>query len=186
MNERQKRLIEVFEHLRKYFGVYNKTKFAEAVKFGRTSMSAALNGNEDYLTDKFFKSICNAYPGVFNIDYLLNGDGELLTVEEQVRIGEIEERFAAPSTDIPEYVQKLCDEAARVSTKCEMLEQNLSVALADNRELKEQLKTALASVDGMKQQLAQVIHIFSSPKTVQQWRESYASEQTGISPDVNV
>ena len=186
MNERQKRLIEVFEHLRKYFGVYNKTKFAEAVKFGRTSMSAALNGNEDYLTDKFFKSICNVYPGVFNLEYLLTGEGELLTIEEQVRIGELEERFATPSTDIPEYVQKLCDEAARVSIKCEMLERNLSVALADNRELKEQLKTSLASIEGMKQQLAQVFQIFSSPKTVQQWRESYASEQTGTRPDINM
>ena len=49
MNERQKRLIEVYEHLRKYYGVHTKTQFAEALGYGRTSLSSALNGNEDYL-----------------------------------------------------------------------------------------------------------------------------------------
>ena len=82
MNERQKRLIEVYEHLRKYYGIHTKTGFAEALHYGRTSMSAALNGDEKYLTDSLFKNICEAYHGVFNLDYLLTGEGDLLTVEE--------------------------------------------------------------------------------------------------------
>jgi hypothetical protein len=81
MNERQKRLIEVYEHLRKYFGIHTKTGFAEALHYGRTSMSAAMNGDEKYLTDSLFKNICDAYPGVFNIDYLLNGEGGLLLTD---------------------------------------------------------------------------------------------------------
>jgi phage repressor protein C with HTH and peptisase S24 domain len=47
-------------------------------------MSAAMNGDESYLTDNLFKNICDAYPGVFNLGYLLNGEGELLTAEESV------------------------------------------------------------------------------------------------------
>lgn len=78
MNIRQKRLIEVYEHLRKHCGIHTKTDFAKAVKYGRTSMSAALNGNEAYLTDSLFRNICDAYPGVFSLDYLLDGNGELL------------------------------------------------------------------------------------------------------------
>lgn len=93
MNERQKRLIEVYEHLRKYFGIHTKTGFAEAIQYGRTSMSAAMNGDEKYLTDSLFKNICAAFPGVFNLDYLLTGKGDLLTVEEDARNEAIKETF---------------------------------------------------------------------------------------------
>jgi hypothetical protein len=93
MNERQKRLIEVYEHLRRYFGIHTKTGFAEALHYGRTSLSAAINGDESYLTDKLFKNICEAFPGVFNIDYLLTGEGDLLTVEEDARNDAIKETF---------------------------------------------------------------------------------------------
>lgn len=92
MNERQKRLIEVYEHLRRYFGIHTKTGFAESLHYGRTSMSAAMNGDESYLTDNLFKNICETYKGVFNLDYLLNGEGSLLTVEEEVKSEEIEKQ----------------------------------------------------------------------------------------------
>ena len=84
MNERQKRLIEVYEHLRRYFGIHTKTGFAEALHYGRTSLSAAMNGDVSYLTDNLFKNICDAYPGVFDLNYLLTGEGALLTTEEEV------------------------------------------------------------------------------------------------------
>lgn len=90
MNERQKRLIEVYEHLRRYFGIHTKTGFAESLHYGRTSLSAAMNGDEKYLTDSLFKNICEAYPGVFDLDYLLTGKGALLTVEEEVKNEDIE------------------------------------------------------------------------------------------------
>ena len=84
MIERQKRLIEVYEHLRRYFGIHTKTGFAEALHYGRTSMSAAMNGDEKYLTDSLFKNICEAFPGVFDLHYLLTGEGSLLISNENV------------------------------------------------------------------------------------------------------
>ena len=68
MNERQKRLIEVYEYMRNNMRIHTKSQFAEALKYGRTSVSAALNGNEAYLTDNLFESICGNFPGVFNLD----------------------------------------------------------------------------------------------------------------------
>lgn len=91
MNERQKRLIEVYEHLRKYFAIHTKTGFAEALQYGRTSVSAAMNGDEKYLTDSLFKNICEKFPNVFSLDYLLTGNGQLITQEEDARIGEREQ-----------------------------------------------------------------------------------------------
>lgn len=84
MRERQKRLNEVYEHLRENFRIHTKSGFADAINYGRTSLSSALNGNEAYLTDKLFRKICEAYPGTFNLHYLLTGEGELLEPKESV------------------------------------------------------------------------------------------------------
>lgn len=81
MTERQKRLHEVFQHLRKHFGIHTQTDFANALQYSRVYISAALNGADKNLTDSLFKSICEAFPNTFNIDYLLHGEGELLADE---------------------------------------------------------------------------------------------------------
>ena len=108
MNERQKRLIEVYEHLRRYFGIHTKTGFAEAIHYGRTSLSAAMNGDESYLTDNLFKNICEAYPDVFDIDYLLNGSGQLLTIREEVTNEEIEKQInPQPTSYLDKYIASL-------------------------------------------------------------------------------
>jgi hypothetical protein len=96
---RQKRLNEVYEHLRKHFGIHTKTGFAEAVHYARNSMSAAFGGKEAYLTDKLFENICDAYPGVFNLHYLLTGEGELLTIEEEVKSEQMSEPPSSPPLD---------------------------------------------------------------------------------------
>ena len=95
MSERQKRLIEVYDHLRRHFGIHTKTGFAEALHYGRTSMSAAMNGDNSYLTDNLFQKICAAFPNVFNLDYLLTGKGQLLINNEG------EEQNANPSPAQP-------------------------------------------------------------------------------------
>ena len=104
MKERQKRLIEVYDHLRRYYGIHTKGGFAEALHYGRTSMSAAMNGVEDYLTDKLFKNICESYPGVFNLDYLLTGEGELLANGQQMNDGVA---AASPSDYREKYIESL-------------------------------------------------------------------------------
>ena len=107
MNERQKRLIEVYEHLRKYYGIHTKTGFAEALHYGRTSMSAAMNGDEKYLTDSLFKNICEAYKGVFDLNYLLTGEGSLLTIEEEVHNEEYEKLYNPQPIDQSSLVNAL-------------------------------------------------------------------------------
>lgn len=90
MLDRQKRLNEVYEHLHNHFGVHTKGEFADIIKYARAYISSAINGNEKYLTDKLFMNICEAYPGVFNLDYLLTGNGQLLTIQEEVKSEQIE------------------------------------------------------------------------------------------------
>lgn len=146
MNERQKRLIEVYEHLRRYFGIHTKTGFAEALKYGRTSMSAAMNGDESYLTDKLFKNICDAYPGVFDLNYLLTGEGQLLTIEEEVKSEDIEKTYNPQQPAMPDYVQRLFDEAVRMSTRNELLERQCEKLIGELRDSKDKNETFLSEL----------------------------------------
>ena len=78
MLDKARMLNEIYEHLHNYMGIHTKGEFADRIGYARAYISSALNGNERYLTDKLFRSICEVFPGVFNIDYLLTGEGTLL------------------------------------------------------------------------------------------------------------
>lgn len=111
---RQKRLHEVYEHLRKFFGIHTQTDFAEVLKYSRVYISSALNGNEKNLTDKLFTNICEAYPGVFNLNYLLTGEGDLLTLDEEVHSNEFEKQMTQqsnipPATDQTYFMSKVIE-----------------------------------------------------------------------------
>ena len=142
MNERQKRLIEVYEHLRRYFGIHTKTGFAEALHYGRTSLSAAINGDENYLTDKLFKNICEAYPGVFDLNYLLTGEGQLLTIEEEVKSEDIEKAInptsAPQAIDYTFLIEKAVEKATAYADKTiAMMEKQIN-RLENDLDAKEQ------------------------------------------------
>ena len=142
MNERQKRLIEVYEHLRRYFGIHTKTGFAEALHYGRTSLSAAINGDESYLTDKLFKNICEAYPGVFDLNYLLTGEGQLLTIEEEVKSEDIEKAInptsAPKAIDYTFLIEKAVEKATAYADKTiAMMEKQIN-RLENDLDAKEQ------------------------------------------------
>ena len=87
---RAKRLDEVYKHLFAHFGITSQKHLAEVLKVQRTGLSSAFNGNVANLTDNLFKKICAAFPGVFNLNYLLTGKGYLLTAEENMKSTELE------------------------------------------------------------------------------------------------
>ena len=121
MNERQKRLIEVYEHLRRYFGIHTKTGFAESLHYGRTSMSAAMNGDEKYLTDSLFKNICEAFPGVFNLKYLLTGEGDMLISRKTDNVEPVESSVSFDP--MKELVNELRERIADKDKQIAMLNQ---------------------------------------------------------------
>lgn len=97
--DRKSRLKEVYDYVRSHFPVHTQTDFADALKYNRTYISAAMNGNEKNLTDKLFTNICEAYPGVFNLDYLLTGKGSLLSTDEEMHNEDIEKMSGQQSID---------------------------------------------------------------------------------------
>lgn len=88
---RKERLNEVYEYVRKHFPIHTQVDFAEKLKYHRTYISSAMHGNEKNLTDKLFRNVCEAFPGVFNLDYLLTGEGSLLLNEKPQQTQKMEQ-----------------------------------------------------------------------------------------------
>lgn len=95
MSIKQKTLNEVYEHLHNHCGLHTKSDFADILEVKRAGLYSAMNGNELYLTDNLFRRICTAYPGLFDIEYLLTGKGTLLLAKKD----EVKE-IPAQSSDI--------------------------------------------------------------------------------------
>ena len=160
-NTRKERLNELYECLRRKGIVHTKKDLAESIDQTLPAMYSAFSGNEDYLTDSLFRRICYVYPE-FNIDYLLNGNGSLLLTKDQP-----EEIHRKPSDDMPDFVQSLIDKTVELATRCESLEQKLSVSIADNRDLKSKLTDALKQVERTSEQLAATLRYFSNQHSVE-------------------
>lgn len=139
MSTKNERLKQVYEHLRKHFGIHTQTDFAASIKITRPALSSALNGNELYLTNNLFKRICTAYPGVFNLDYLLTGNGDLLTIDEDAKSSEIE-KTANPSYNEKAAYDNLIEILARTIRGVDDLRVQLHQELVEVRSLKEELQ----------------------------------------------
>jgi hypothetical protein len=142
MNERQKRLIEVYDYVRQHFGIHTKQGFAEALNYGRTSMSAALNGNEGYLTDSLFKSICAAYPDTFDLDYLLTGEGSLLVEEGSAKVQDTD---SGELSALRSRVQILEEQVARQRQIIDHYESFVELLTRENRQLEQTIDNPFVS-----------------------------------------
>ena len=162
-NEMQKRLHEVFAHVRKHYDIHTQDDFAQYIGYGRTSISAAMNGNEKYLSANLFRSICDKFPGIFNLDYLLTGEGELLAVEEHVAKAAHDDRTSAikpeaptPSTEVPAEVQTLLDRALSISRRNEEMVERLVSATSQNRQTEIAIENAARHFKESQQQVMQI------------------------------
>ena len=138
MIDRQKRLHEVYEYVRDNFPIHTQADFAEALKYSRVYISAAMNGMEKNLTDKLFKSICEAYPETFNLDYLLTGEGTLLSMSEKAP--EQKEKADTPPTD--EMSANILELYARMIRGVDDLRLQLKEQLAEVHTIRAELQQA--------------------------------------------
>ena len=60
----------------------NQSLIAEKIDFGRTNLSAALNGEEKYLKEGLIDKVVSAFPEI-NKDWLLTGNGEMLIEDDE-------------------------------------------------------------------------------------------------------
>jgi hypothetical protein len=132
---RMQRLNEAYKHLYAFHGIASKTALADKLKVQRTGLSAALNGSKANLTDNLFMKICAAFPGVFNLDYLLTGTGTLLAAKEKA-----EPTPVSPATD------NILELHAQMIRRVDDLRQELHDELMEVRQLKDELRATLSEL----------------------------------------
>ena len=134
---RADRLKEVYEYVRTQFPIHTQSDFAEWLKYNRTYISSAMHGNEKNLTDKLFTNICEAFPGVFNLDYLLTGKGDLLTAEEDAKsteLGQMPTQSSVGEIDISSIMNATI--AAQMQTIESLKSEKATLLEAHAREIK--------------------------------------------------
>jgi hypothetical protein len=118
MLERAKRLQEVYVYLHKNRNIHTKAEFAESIDYARAYISSALNGNEKYLTNKLFESICEKFHEL-NLEYLLHGNGELVKEnkkEDTTHNDNALELYAQMIRGLDDLRQQLKQELAELQT----------------------------------------------------------------------
>lgn len=77
-NEKQKRFLMAFNYLRQEGILTSQKDLVEKMNSNKATISSALNGREGYLTDSFIYKFNNAVGNIFDIRWLLTGDGTML------------------------------------------------------------------------------------------------------------
>ena len=141
--EKAQRLNEVYKYLFAHHGVKSQKHLAEIIKVQRTGLSAAFNGSKANLTKNLFTKIVAAYPGVFSLDYLLTGEGSLLTSEEEVKSDEIGAAHEEPAQYVPVWVESLLS--------------IISGQIKQNEALVKELRQTTSEVAALRDTLAQIV-----------------------------
>ena len=70
---------EAYEYLRSIGKAHKQQDVADTMGVSKENISRAFNGNERYLTESFLSRFNDAYGNIFNISWLLTGEGEMLS-----------------------------------------------------------------------------------------------------------
>lgn len=137
-------LVTLYNRLQLDGFVDSKKAFAEALDYNYTCLSAAMNGEERYLTDRFFKRILRAYPRL-NPDYVWNGRGDIYKPEGEGN---------APDAIWPNVTEEVTNPNAAPNPNNHVYHIDVERFLAEigeqrelTRKAQEQTEKALAQVD---------------------------------------
>lgn len=73
------RLTQAIDYLKKTGKAKTLDDIANVIQRSKTNISSAANGNHRYLTDKFLSHFNMCYDNMFNLKWLLTGEGDMLS-----------------------------------------------------------------------------------------------------------
>jgi hypothetical protein len=79
--DKKERLNQIYEYLRDNKGYVSQKAFGDAIGSSEGTISRAMKGDEAYLTDKLFIRIAAKFSDVFNKDWVIKGEGEMLVTQ---------------------------------------------------------------------------------------------------------
>lgn len=76
--DKTERFNEAYSYLKWKKIIKTQSDLAQIIGCSRANVSAALNGNPSVLTNSFLNRFISKFSSVFNYDWLINGNGEML------------------------------------------------------------------------------------------------------------
>ena len=143
---RKERLREVYEYVRSHFPVHSQSDFAAALKYNRAYISSAMNKKKKNLTDKLFTNICECFPNTFNLDYLLNGNGDLLDAAEYSYNDRMSQSFPSILEErhpLPQWADTLIEIMSKQIKENEALNRELRQSIQQVNTLRDDLQNLL-------------------------------------------
>lgn len=86
---KSERLKTAIKHLKNSGCVKSQAEVATKMGSLPTTLSSAVNGNDKYLTDVFLRRFNDAFGKIFNIDWLIDGMGDMLCCQPTVDINQV-------------------------------------------------------------------------------------------------
>ena len=81
------RLTQAIDYLKKTGKAKTLDDIANVIQRSKTNISSAANGNHRYLTDKFLSHFNMCYDNIFNLKWLMTGEGDMLSSTSSARFG---------------------------------------------------------------------------------------------------
>lgn len=135
---RSERFREAFDYLQKKGIIHNKSQLGEIMNYTRSVVSNAYNGKEFYANEKFLAKFCQAFPNVFNYEWLISGEGEMLQAaelpQEATKIVEVDngkdeiiKSLLSQNTALVSTINRLADEMAGIKEEIKRLRIDTSI-----------------------------------------------------------
>ena len=110
-NIRKKCINDAFRYLRSTGTIHTQKDVAMKMNASRPNVSAAFSGDHKYLTDNFIERFNSAFGNVFELRWLLTGEGEMLRdIHMDEKMGEDSRNADAGHDTLPSTLDKAIDE----------------------------------------------------------------------------
>ena len=70
-----------YDYLENKGFIHKKAQLAKMMGYSRSVVSNAYNGNDDFASIGFLQKFCMVFPNIFNYEWLVKGDGEMLRAD---------------------------------------------------------------------------------------------------------
>ena len=140
--DRKNRLKEAYKYLQNIGKIHTQKGFADALGKAEGTISRAFNGDEKALTDNLFVQITLSFPGLFNLDYLLTGEGSLLVEEGSAKVQDTD---SGELEALRSRVQILEEQVARQRQIIDHYESFVELLTRENRQLEQTIDNPFVS-----------------------------------------
>lgn len=171
---RHQRFLSAYKYLYERGIIHAQKDLAAALKSSAANVSTMIRtGNEKVLTNNMLVRMANAFPGTFNVDWLLNGEGEMLINHNSQPTG-----FVA--NDAPKEQQQ--DALAFTAQQLAQLANRLLDSLERIDHKEKQLDALITKLETQQVQLSTLIDRFSAPSPIPDFNFGSSPIMAGLPP----